>query len=400
MSPNRSKIERISALERQYVGEVLNSNFRTSGGSTMCTRLEKTFAEKIGVKYAISFINGTATMHAALAAAGVGPGHEVIVPPLTMGSTTLSVLQVGAVPVFADIDPETFLIDPESIATRVTEFTKAIIPVSLYGLSPDMDTIDEMSSRHGLTVVEDDAQAFLGTYKGRFVGTMGHASSFSFQSSKHLTSGEGGIITTNDDDLATKIRRFNSLGYAGVSGGQAKITKSDIQDPNYARHVSVGYNYRMPELCAAVALAQVERADELVNRRVEVARLFQDVVQRCDWLRLQMTPEYCLNTFWTFAVKLIHPDISWHNFRDKFHDFGGDGIYAAWRLTYLEPMFTNGCPVRHPDYMGNYQRYGKGLCPIAETVQPQLLQFKTNYWDWESAEQQADILRKTIRYFS
>ena len=141
-----------------------------------------------------------------------------------------------------------------------------------------MNPIMEIANRNKIFVLEDNAECFLGKYKGDLVGTLGHAASFSFQSSKHLTAGEGGIICTNDSDLALKIRQTQSLGYAGVTADQPKISKRDIQSPSYSRHVSLGWNYRMPELCCAVALAQVERIDELVEQRIKVARLYHEAV--------------------------------------------------------------------------------------------------------------------------
>src|SRR5262245_45723932 len=192
------RLQRISATERAYVMQVLDGEFRSSLGHSMTKRFEETFAAVFGSRFAISFNNGTATMHAALVAAGVGPGDEVIVPPLTMASTTFAVLHAGALPVFADVDPDLWTIDPASIARCVTPRTKAIIPVSIYGLSPDMDPIMELARQHNLFVLEDDAECFLGYYHGKVVGSIGHASSFSFQSSKHITSGEGGMIVTND----------------------------------------------------------------------------------------------------------------------------------------------------------------------------------------------------------
>ena len=394
------KIERIGELERRYVNEVLDSQFRASKGSMMTSRLEKAFAEKFDQKYAICFVNGTATMHAALVAAGIGPGDEVIVPPLTMASTTFAVLQAGAVPIFADVDPEMFVISHKSIEERITSHTKGIIPVSLYGLSPDMDPIMALAKEHDLFVLEDAAECYLGKYKGRLVGTLGHASSFSFQSTKHITSGEGGIVLTNDLDIALETRRFNSLGYAGVGADKGKISKKDIQDPDYSRHVSAGYNYRMPELCGAVALAQLERLELLVERRQKVAELFSSVINDCTWLTAQKNETDYVNSYWAYAVLLTHTNISWHQFRDTFCSLGGDGIYAAWKLTYLEPMFEKGCPGQHPLYQKQYQEYKQGLCPNAELIQPKLLQFKTDYWDWNEAEQQIDILKKTISKFN
>ena len=234
------KIERISDLERQYALESLNGQFETHNNYKFVTRLEKTFAEKTGTKYAVGFVNGTATLHTALEAAGVGVGDEVIVPPLTMSSTSLSVLQANAVPVFADVDEKTFLISAPEIEKKITEKTKAIIVVSLYGLMPDMDAIMAIAQKHNLVVIEDDAQCFLGTYKGQKAGTIGHMSSFSFQASKHLTSGEGGMVTTNSDEYALQLRRISGLGYGSISIQKARITKDDIQDPAYERHVALG----------------------------------------------------------------------------------------------------------------------------------------------------------------
>jgi perosamine synthetase len=154
----------------------------------------------------------------------------VIVPPLTMSSTSFAVLQAQARPVFADVDPETFLLDPKSVREKITSRTKAIMPVSLYGLSPDMDSLMAIAREHNLVVIEDDAQCFLGTYKNRLVGTLGHMASFSFQNSKHMTCGEGGMVITSNPKYAEELRRFSSLGYCLVSAGpgKSKIDKKTI----------------------------------------------------------------------------------------------------------------------------------------------------------------------------
>jgi perosamine synthetase len=394
---------RIGPNELVYVKEVLSTEFRSSSGSTFMRRLEETFAKRFGATYAISFINGTATMHAALEAIGVGPGDEVIVPPLTMSATTFAVLQANATPVFADVDLESFQIDPESIRARITHRTKAIITVALYGLSPDMDPIMQLAANYGLKVIEDNAECFLGQYKGRLVGTLGHCSSFSFQSSKHLTSGEGGIVLTEDRELAENIRKVQSLGYAGVGATKARITKKDIQDPNYSRHVTMGWNYRMPELCCAVALAQTENIDALVQRRVDVASIFNEATRDShDWFIPQRHGPERVNSYWTWVCRNEHPSASWNTLRDAFLKNGGDGVYAAWKLTYLEPMFENMMLLGRERFISpeNIAMYKSGLCPVAERLQPRLMQFKTNYWDISMAHKQAEILRKTLKQFS
>ena len=375
------KFCRITELEKKYVDEVLETNFRSSSGAVMMQRLEKTFAKLIGKNYAVSFINGTETMHAVLEALGIGEGDEVIVPPLTMSSTSFAVLQSGATPVFADVCEDSFLINPESIKDNITDKTKAIIPVSLYGMMPKMDEIMDIAKNEGLFVLEDDAQCIGGTYKGKMAGAFGQASSFSFQSSKHLTSGEGGIIVTDDLELAQNVRKVSSLGYAGVDAGKGRISKTDIQDPLYDRHVTMGWNYRMPELCAAVALAQTERADVLINVRKNTGKQLYGVVEGCQWLRPQYMEEENENAYWSFSVKIDSQRVSWHSFRDKYMEFGGDGIYSAWKLTYLEPMFQNMSLLgREKKLTRGRDYYKKGLCPVAEILQPDILQFKTNYW--------------------
>jgi perosamine synthetase len=392
-----SWVPRVSEQERRYVLEVLNSQFRTSASARMTERLESLFAQTFQTRFAVSFTNGTATMHAALVAAGVGPGDEVVVPPLTMASTTFCVLHAGASPVYADINPDTWTIDPNSVDRVATPRTKAIIPVALYGLAPNMDGIMDVARRRELFVLEDDAQCFLGYHKGKVVGSIGHAASFSFQASKHMTTGEGGMLITDDEGLADRVRRFNSLGYAavGAGAGKSKITRDTIQDPNYERHVSVGYNYRLSELCAAVGLAQLERLPQLVRMRQQVAELYAEAVARCTWLVPQHTPDGYTHAQWTYVLKL-EPDsgVDWQSFRQKYKELGGDGIYAAWKLNYLEPAVRG---KRFTEQQA--QVFAKGLCPVAEAVQPRLLQLKTNYFDREGARRAVKALQDTIAHF-
>jgi len=395
--------KRVFGNELRYLREVLSSEFRTSKASVMSSRLEAAFAKKFGTQFAVTFVNGTATMHAALEAIGVRPGDEVIVPALTMSATTFAVLQANATPIFADVDPDTYQISIASISKLISNKTKAIITVALYGLSPDMDPIIELANKYSIPVIEDNAECFLGKYKGRLVGSIGACASFSFQSSKHLTCGEGGILITDDLELADRIRKVQALGYAGVDAKKSKMSKRDIQDPNYSRHLTLGWNYRMSELCSAVALAQLENIEWLVNQRVKVARLFSDSIRGYEsWFVPQAVRKGFEHSYWTWVAKLEHRSVSWHMFRDRFVSLGGDGIYAAWKVGYLEPMFTNMNLLGREAFITpeNKSRYKIGLCPIAEKLQGQLFQFKTNYWNYTDAERQADILRSTLSSFN
>ncbi len=386
-------MKRITEIEKKYVLEALDNGFQTSKNSVFNNKLETKFAQVFRAKYAIGHINGTATLHTALASLGIMPGDEVIVPPLTMSSTAISVLENNSIPVFADVDQNTFNIDPTSIERCITLKTKAVMTVALYGLSPDYDPILKICKKHNLQLIEDNAECVFGEYKGKYVGEFGHFASFSFQASKHLTAGEGGMLTTNDEELANKARRFSSLGYAGVSAKQGKITRDDIQDPNYSRHISLGFNYRMSEVQAAVLLGQLERAEELVEQRIKVAQIFDEAVAGVDFLQRQAEPEGYRNTYWSYSLVLKTKDIqNWYIFRKLLRDNGGDGYYSAWKLSYMEPLFQN----EVQNMPGVWQKYQTGLCPTAEYLQPRMIQMKTNYWDLAEAHTQAEILKKTI----
>lgn len=390
-------MKRFSDLEKKYVLDVIDNEFATSKNSIYNNKLEAAFAKQFNAKYAIGHCNGTATLHVALMACGVKAGDEVIVPALTMSSTSIPVVLIGAIPVFADSDIDTFQISAESIEKCITPKTKAIITVALYGLSPDYDKILDICKKHNLSLIEDNAECFLGTYKGKLVGEFGDIASFSFQASKHLTCGEGGMLTTNNEELADSIRRLNCLGYAGVSAKQGKITRNDIQDPNYSRHITFGYNYRMSELQAACALGQVERIEELVKNRIEVAKIFDEIIAGQTLLKRQVEPTGCQNSYWAYCLVLDtdNPEIDWYRFRDLFQKNGGDGYYAAWKLSYNEPAYQD---ILQPQE-GVWQKFDKNLCPNAEYLQKRLIQLKTNYWDLEEARQQAEILKKTIEEY-
>lgn len=390
-------MKRISDLEKRYVMEALENEFATSKNSEFNNRLEKAFAEYFHAGYAIGHCNGTATLHVALMACGVGEGDEVIVPALTMSSTSIPVVLCGAVPVFADSEIDTFEISAESIEKCITDKTRAVITVSLYGLAPDYDRIMEICRKHDLALIEDNAECFGGRYKGKLVGEFGDFASYSFQASKHLTTGEGGMLITSNEELADKARRLNCLGYAGVSAKQGKITRNDIQDPNYSRHISFGYNYRMSELQAACALGQLERSGELVRQRIEVAKLFDEAIKDQSVVIKQAEPEGLENSYWAYCLVLNtdDPDKDWYRFRDLFQKNGGDGYYAAWKLSYNEPAYQD--ILQHKP--GVWQKYDEKCCPNAEYLQKRMIQLKTNYWDLDEAKNQAEILRETIIEF-
>jgi perosamine synthetase len=351
---------------------------------SLITELETKFAEKFGVKYAIGMNSGTSALDSCIHTIGIEAGDEVIVPPLSFISTAFCVLYSGGTPVFADIDPETFTIDPEDIERKITPKTKAIITVSIYGLSPDMDKIMEIAKKHNLMVIEDNAQCLTGKYKGRSLGTIGDLAIYSFERTKHMTCGDGGMIITNNPDLAKKARKWGKLGYTTISADStgAKPPAKLMQSPNFERHDEIGVNYRLQEICAAILLAQLEKMDHFVKTRQEIGKVYEEAVKNCEWIKTQRTPEDYEHTYFTAAMVLDTKKVSWQDFKDIYVKMGGNPFYAAWKLSYTEPIL---------------KKLGiKGNCPVAENLQPRLMQFKTNFKSKEIAEEQAKILKRTI----
>ena len=380
---------RMGTKEIEYIKEAIDSGLK----GIMNERLEEKFAEKFKVKYAIGVNSGTSTLHCCLAAMGVRSGDEVIVPPLTYASTAFSAMYLGAVPVFADIDPDTFNIDPNEIKKKITPRTKAIIPVALFGLPPNMEEIMDIAKENNLGVLEDSAECFFGTQNGKISGTIGDMGSFSLERSKHITCGDGGMIVTNNEKLAEKARKFSILGYSTLKAKRSDsgVSKDIIQDPNFDRHLFVSPNYSLPELCAAAALAQLEKLDDYVQKRIEIAKHYDEVVQTCDWLKPQKTPDGYTNSYWTYAMTLENSKVSWKMFRKTFFEHGGDQFFAGFKLTYMEPALLG------MKFKESNIEYSKGLCPIAEEIQPKLIQLKTNYLDMDVAKKQALALDKTIK---
>tara|TARA_R110002020_G_scaffold265040_2_gene479827 strand:+ start:1507 stop:2691 length:1185 start_codon:yes stop_codon:yes gene_type:complete len=389
----KNKGWRFETTELKYVSEVLANGFGASETGAFTERLENSFAERHNQKYAIGCNSGTSTLHAALEAFGVGPGDEVIIPSLTVAMCGYVVTHANATPVYADVCKDTFLIDPKDIKRKITPKTKAIMVVHLYGLMCDMEEIQKIADENGLYVLEDCAQCFLAEdNKGRIAGTVGDVGSWSFENSKHLSCGDGGIVTTNDTILAEHMRQFAGVGFKNItaSSGKVRISRDKFQNPNWKRHNILAYNYRLPEICAAVALSQVEKIDLLCDLRKQMGLGYLKVINnsKFDILIPQKTPKGYINSYYTFAV-LFNGEkygIKWQEFRKKYIEFGGDGIYAAWQLVYNEPCFKN-------------SKIGWGRTPIAENLQKNIMQFTCNQSNQKEISTQMECLNKTLQYF-
>lgn len=393
-------MRRLGRLEKKYVWEVLRSEFRSSMSSNMRSRFELAFSSTNSVKHSLAFTNGTATLHCALEALGVGVGDEVIVPPLTMAATTFAVLHSGATPIFADVDEETWQLSPASVKKNLSASTKAIMPVALYGGSPDYDAISKAAP--GLPIVSDNAEAFGTKYHGNPISKYATFSSYSFQASKHLTAGEGGVLCTNDDSLAERARLVQTLGYSAVKkAATSHIPKSMIQSPSYLRHESLGWNYRMPELAAAVALGQTERLEQLVSRRKLVAEALRNELDRFDWVHFQESYPDSVHSYWALAFRIDRPEHVWRNLHAEVVNSGGKGFYGAWALTYKEPALVGG------DLLGREKFFTRPLdeithpdCPVSEALQPKIVAMRTNEWTQKSLKNQISAVRRSFKKFN
>jgi len=390
--------------EIEYLKKVLQGESWSATGGNWTNNLEREFSKRFGAKYAVALNSGTSTLHAALEAAGVGPGDEVISPAITVIMDSTATFHANAIPVYADVNPKTFTMDPEDVAKKITKKTKAIIPVAVYGLSPDMDPIVDLAKKHNLVVIEDNAQAVLSYYKNKLLGTIGHMASFSFENTKHISCGEGGMIITNNEKYAESVRKIGGHGFKNLRAeeGRVRLNHDVFQDPDYKRHDVLGWNYRLSEFNSAVALAQLERVDELVELRKRSAAIFMNVMSMCDYLTPQETPANYVNSYYTLGVVYDGLDkigVSWRDFRKSYIDEGGDGIYGAWSVPYLEPMVAERQFVKRCPWVYETVSYTKGLCPVAERIQPRIMQFKTNYRDIEVAEKKAKILEAIIKRY-
>ena len=393
--------------ELSYIKNILSSDFRALSSGTMNERLEIKFAKIHNQRYAVTANSGTSTLHMALNAFGVGHGDEVIIPGLTVAMCGYAVWQCGAVPVYADVKKDTFLIDHLDIEKKITKKTKAIMVVHLYGLMCDMTEIMKIAKKNKLFVLEDCAQCvFAKDEKGRVAGTIGDVGSWSFENSKHITTGDGGIVTTDNANLAKKMREFSCAGFRNVSAlsGKVRIDRSKFQDPNWKRHNILAYNYRLPEVAAAIGLAQIERIDFFLSKRILMGKKFRNVISssKSDILINQLIPKKFIHSYYTFPCIFNGKNygISWQEFRKKFIYFGGDGIYAAWQTVNNEPAFKNA--KEKGLFSGSIKisnSYGWGDVKNAEDIQKILMQFTTNQRNLAEMNKQEKALRKVLAYY-
>ena len=272
--------------EKDYVLDCLDSTWISSNGRYIGL-FEIFFSEYIGVRHAISCSNGTVALHLALLALGIGPGDEVIVPTLTFVATANAVRYTGAIPVFIGSESDTWNLRPDMIESLITSRTKAIIPVPLYGHPCDMDPIIDIARKNNLFVIEDAAQALGSEYKNKKCGGIADISTFSFYGNKIITTGEGGMVVTDNDEWAEKVRRLKGQGMNPL-----KRYWFDI----------MGYNYRMTNIQAAIGLAQMENIDELISKRRQIAQWYTNLLKNICGITFPVEKEYAMHSYWLYSI--------------------------------------------------------------------------------------------------
>lgn len=312
----------IGSEERKNVQEVLNSGRFLQG--PFVKEFETKWAEYVGTEHAIAVANGTTAIQLTLKALGIKPGEEVIVPSLTFGSTATAVVHQAGVPVFADIDRELYTLDHRDLERCVTDETFAVMPVHLYGHPAEMDEICDFSDDHDLYVIEDAAQAHGASYKGNKVGSLGEVGCFSFYATKNITTGEGGIVTTDNDAVAERLRMLRSHGMA-----------------NRDEHVTLGYNYRMSDLNGAIGTAQVDKLDEFNQRRRKVSERLLNELTDLSWLEPATVREYVEHAyFWApFEVRTDEIGMTGKEIWEELKQLGVETRHRYNVPLYDQPVF-------------------------------------------------------------
>jgi len=342
--------------EIEAVAEVLRSGRYVQGPKVK--EFEEKFAEYIGTRYAVATNSGTAALHTSLAAARIGTGDDVIVPALTFFSTATSVIHNNAIPIFADVDPETYCLDAGDMEKRITEKTRAVIPVHFYGHPAEMDSVMEIAQAHDLLVIEDAAQAHGAEYKGQKIGSLGNIGCFSFYATKNMTTGEGGMITTNDADIAEKARIIRNHG----------MTSRDD-------HTALGYNYRMNEISAAIGLVQLSKLDKLNGIRTKNSMYLLNELRGVEWLNLPRIRPYVKHAFFWCPVRVDEGKLRMKT-KDLMAKLRERGVEVRHRYVaplYKQPVllkqnaYPKKCPFSCPFY-GRKIDYSQLNCPNAEKI--------------------------------
>ncbi len=374
--------------EEALVIEALRSGCLSRNGGTMVKGLERDFAEALGVAHCVACSSGTSSIHLAIAALDLEPGDEVIVPPITDTGSILPVLWQNAIPIFADVDPLTMVLDPAEVERQITPRTRAVIAVHLAGMPCSMDKLQEICRRHGIVLIEDCSQAYWAEYHGKLVGSIGDIGCFSLQQSKHMTCGEGGLMVTSNDAYAQRALLFSDKAWPRNSDSLGSH-----------RFLFLSQNYRMNELSGAVARAQLKKVQATVERRRTRAAQLTQIIGDIDGVSAPHTPPNVNPGYWLYMLRVDESaGVSTQVFGDALM---AEGVPAWVRYMvdplYLSPIFTGPKTYGTSGYpFSQYKRqeYQRGLCPQAETALSQVIAI---HWNENYTSQHVEQIGMAIR---
>jgi perosamine synthetase len=327
-------------------------------GGKKIREFEEKFAKKFGTKFAIAFNSASSALHAAVVSVGINPGDEVIVPPYTFTSTATSALMHNAIPAFCDVKEDTFCLDPSKLLSVYSNLSKAIIPVHLFGHACDMDEIMEFAKKKNLKVIEDCAQSPGGKYKNQNLGTIGDCGIFSFQETKNMTTGEGGMLITNDENIARTAQMVRNHGEMIIPSQKSRSYVSEF----------LGWGYRMTEIEAALGIAQLSKLDFFNNERIKLAEYLSSEINKIEGLK-HVKYNFVKHVYYVFAFSFDEDKIGIS--RNKFcKSLNAEGIPCGAgyvKPLYLNPLYLEKRSFAFKHYTGNLE-YFKGLCPVTEKL--------------------------------
>ncbi|WP_339193559.1 UDP-4-amino-4,6-dideoxy-N-acetyl-beta-L-altrosamine transaminase [Aeribacillus sp. FSL W8-0870] len=338
----------------EAVIEVLKGSYLTTG--PYLAKFEQAVAEYVGAKYAVAFSNGTAALHGACFAAGIGNGDEVITTPMTFAASANCVIYQGGTPIFSDIDEKTYNIDPNKIEEKISDKTKAIIPVDFTGQPAELDGILEIAKKHNLVVIEDAAHALGAVYKGKKVGSISDMTMFSFHPVKHITTGEGGIITTNNREYYDKLLQFRSHGIT-----REKDKLNEFHGPWYYEMQFLGYNYRMTDIQAALGTSQLKKVDKFVELRRKYVAMYNEAFKDIDEIITPFQHEDGQSSWHLYIIRLKLDKLTASR-REIFEALQQQniGVNVHYIPVHLQPYYQQ---------LG----YKKGICPNAEKLYEEMI---------------------------
>ena len=331
-------------------------------GGKFVQEFEKKICDYFQVKHAISINSWTSGLQTAVGAIDIQPGDEVIVTPWTMCATVSAIVSWLGIPVFADIDPKTLNLSPESVEKCISKRTRAIMVADIHGLSSDMDSLLKIAKKYNLQIINDSAQSPGAKYKGKFVGALGDIGGFSLNYHKHIQTGEGGVLVTNDEKIAQKCRLIRNHA-------------ESIMNDNEPLSNMIGSNYRLGEIEAAIGIAQLKKLKKIIKSRQKIGSLVSNILNQYDFIRVLPTPKDCEHVYYVVPI-LYEPELTGVS-RSKLVDaLSKEGlnntIYGGYANIHLLPMFqkkiafgNKGIPWKSDFYKGNV-KYKKGICPVAE----------------------------------